>query len=152
MTMNYAEAVKELTAQMTKLRDRAVVSGVIGSEYAMPILDHLADEVLRELVGADEALGSSAAWRIVQVYGMEKLDTVGFWQTQVSRGFAWRVGYHRSEVLTGQAALILGITRQGVHHLLKKGLLLRPAGSSWPGAITAESLRSYLQRRPLKVI
>lgn len=68
-----------------------------------------------------------------------------WWKTALGQTVAHVVGYPRRAVPYMAAAAILGVSRQYIYQLQEKGVLETLEGQS---AVTADSLRDYIQSRP----
>ncbi|GAT64513.1 hypothetical protein PS9374_00143 [Planomonospora sphaerica] len=118
-----------------------------------------ADERLRErlevksrtwadvLLGEDDRAAAYMAIRLVSTLypGDAPFDPpAAWWATPLGRAVARRAGHPAATAVTvSVAAAMLGITRQGVHDLMRRGKL----GRTPDGAVTTESIRARLSPR-----
>jgi hypothetical protein len=102
-----------------------------------------------ELLGPDDQAARSTAIRLVSTLfpGDEPFDPpVEWWTTPFGRAVLLRAGHPSAEVVSFTvAAGMLGITRQGVHDLARRGKVQAHPD----GGVTVESVRARLQERLL---
>lgn len=100
-----------------------------------------------QLLGPDERQAGSAAARIIAVLfdGDTAFDPPDeWWSTPLGRAIAVRTGHPTAKAVSyATAGAMLGITRQGVHDLVKRGKLARDPD----GGVTAESVTERLKQR-----
>ncbi|MEY9212391.1 hypothetical protein NI17_005855 [Thermobifida halotolerans] len=97
-----------------------------------------------QLLGPDDALATRVAVRLLAALhpGDAPFDPPDdWWRTPLGRVVARRVGHTRERVSYSVAGAMLGITRQGVHDLVRRGRLARHP----EGGVTSESVRDRLR-------
>ncbi|PZG51540.1 hypothetical protein C1I98_08185 [Spongiactinospora gelatinilytica] len=120
-------------------------AGPEGGRLRALLADHSAAWADVLLGGDDEAAKLLAIRLIAAVYpGDAPFDPPpGWWATPLGRAVARRAGHPgASAVPASVAAAMLGITRQGVHDLVRRGKLDRDA----TGSVTTASIRARLAR------
>lgn len=100
-----------------------------------------------QLLGPDDRTARHAGARIIGAFypgdGPFEMPAE-WWRTPLGRAVARRIGHPaRTVVSYPEAAAMLGITRQGVHDLVRRGKLDRHAD----GGVTAASVQARLRSR-----
>jgi len=126
---------------------------LLGDDPAIEAMRHRvrqdADTWADELLGDDRARATHRGARLVAVLypGDTAFDPpAGWWRTPLGRAIARRVGHPSAErVSYAVAGAMLGITRQGVHDLVRRGKL----HAHPDGGVTTPSIRERLDTRDL---
>lgn len=103
----------------------------------------LVGEWAHQLLGADDQVAAATVSRLLATLFNGDLfaPPAHWWRTPFGRIVARRVGYPgRSAVSGPEAAAMLGISRQGVHDLLRRGKLDRAAD----GGVRTASIQARL--------
>ncbi|MEU6741507.1 hypothetical protein [Streptosporangium sandarakinum] len=150
--MSTAEHVA-LAGELAALTERRIADPLeilLGSgEQTGPIRERLRIEAevwAAQLLGADERLAVHTAARLIAALfpsdgPFDPPDE--WWRTAFGRAVARRAGHPgRQAVPFATAGAMLGITRQGVHDLVKRGKLDRHPD----GGVTTDSIRRRLDR------
>ncbi|UCM87179.1 hypothetical protein [Streptomyces marincola] len=99
-----------------------------------------------QLLGADRKRATATAARLIGALfpGDAPFDPpASWWRTALGRAVARATGHPSAAAVSySTAGAILGITRQGVHDLVKRGKLARDSG----GGVTTSSIRDRLNR------
>ncbi|MEV4004001.1 hypothetical protein [Actinomadura sp. NPDC049753] len=98
-----------------------------------------------QLLGADRERATLTAARLIGVLfpGDGPFDPpASWWRTALGRAVARTTAHPAAAVPYSTAGAMLGITRQGVHDLVKRGKLDRDPG----GGVTTSSIRDRLDR------
>ncbi|WP_100445850.1 DNA-binding protein [Glycomyces xiaoerkulensis] len=121
---------------------------LLGSpDLAAPLREHLKAQTAdwaRDLLGADDAAATGTASRLLAVLfgGDEFSPPDSWWLTSFGRIVALRIGYPgRPTIAPVEAAAMLGITRQGVHDLIRRGKLVKAAD----GKLVTASVQNRLK-------
>ncbi|GAA3446800.1 hypothetical protein [Planomonospora venezuelensis] len=131
-------------------------SGAGGSERLRERLEARSREWADTLLGENDQAAAYLAIRLVSALypGDAPFDPpAAWWDTPLGRAVARRAGHPAaSAVPVSAAAAMLGITRQGVHDLLRRGKLERaPDGGVTTASIQARlSARSAADPRPIQ--
>ncbi|MEU4572288.1 MULTISPECIES: hypothetical protein [Nonomuraea] len=142
-----------LVRELVELVERRIVDPLeilFGSgEQVEPVRARLRIEAevwAAQLLGPDDALAVRAAARLVAAVfpGDGPFDPAdAWWGTAFGRAVARRAGHPGKEAVPyATAGAMLGITRQGVHDLVKRGKLDRHPD----GGVTTRSIRARLNR------
>ncbi len=126
---------------------------LLGDEAAIEAMRHRvrrdAGTWAAELLGPDQARATHRGARLVAVLypGDTAFDPpADWWRTPLGRAIARRVGHPSAErVSYAVAGAMLGITRQGVHDLVRRGKL----HAHPDGGVTTPSIRERLDTRDL---
>ncbi|WP_433517359.1 hypothetical protein ACQP2T_18510 [Nonomuraea sp. CA-143628] len=142
-----------LAGELVRLIDRRIVDPLeilFGSdEQVGPVRDRLRIEAevwAAQLLGPDDRLAVHTAARLIAAVfpGDSPFDPPDeWWRTAFGRAVARRVGHPgKAAVPFATAGAMLGITRQGVHDLVKRAKLDRHPD----GGVTTESIRERLNQ------
>ena len=106
-----------------------------------------------QLLGADDRPARHTGARLISAFypGDAPFEMpASWWRTPLGRAVARRMGHPTAEVVSYPvAAAMLGITRQGVHDLVRRGKLDRADAAPGPhaGGVTTASVRVRLLSR-----
>ncbi|MFI5931137.1 hypothetical protein [Actinoplanes sp. NPDC051494] len=110
------------------------------------LVRHRADRWATTLRDGDDRSAATAAMRLVMTLypGDRAFDPpVDWWWTPLGRTVATRVGHPSAETVSyATAGAMLGITRQGVHDLVRRGKLPRHPD----GGVPSEAVRRRLRQ------
>jgi hypothetical protein len=148
-TSDHVELVTELVRLLeTRVLDPLEILLASG-ELLGPIRDRLRVEAEvwpAQLLGPDREPATRTAARLIAVLfpGDAPIDPPApWWRTALGRAVARTAGHPASESVSfGTAGAMLGITRQGVADLVKRGKLDRHPS----GGVTTSSIRDRLNR------
>lgn len=143
----------ELVAELVRLLEVRVIDPLdilLNSEELLaPIKDRLhveAEVWAAQLLGPDRRLATLTAARLIGVLfpGDEPFDPPEqWWRTPLGRAVARGAGHPSAQAVSySTAGAMLGITRQGVHDLVKRGKL----GKHPDGGVTTSSIHARLNR------
>lgn len=147
-TEDHAELVAELVRMLeTRILDPLEIL-LASDEPLGPIRDRLrvdAEVWAAQLLGPDRERATLTAARLVGVLfpGDGLFDPpASWWRTALGRAVARTSAHPAAAVSFSTAGAMLGITRQGVHDLVKRGKLDRDPD----GGVTTSSIRERLDR------
>lgn len=148
-TSDHVELVTELVRLLeTRILDPLEIL-LASDEHLGPIRARLRVEAevwAAQLLGTDRDLATSTAARLIGVLfpGDAPFDPpAAWWRTALGRAVARTAGHPAAAAVSySTAGAMLGITRQGVHDLIKRGKLDRHAD----GGVTTSSIRDRLNR------
>ncbi|TDC52531.1 hypothetical protein E1281_18955 [Actinomadura sp. KC345] len=148
-TDDHVELVTELVRVLeTRILDPLEILLASG-ELLDPIRARLRVEAevwAAQLLGTDRDRATRAAARLIAALfpGDAPFDpTAAWWSTALGRAVARTAGHPTAPAVPySTAGAMLGITRQGVHDLVKRGKLGRHPG----GGVTTSSIRDRLNR------
>ncbi|WP_022916432.1 helix-turn-helix domain-containing protein [Ruania albidiflava] len=139
-----------LADELCTLVDRRLVDPLeilLDSPELLTLLrEHVAAQVgewAHDLLGHDPAAAMSTASRLLAALfdGDDFSPPTAWWQSAFGQIVARRIGYPGRSALSGvQAAAMLGISRQGVHDLVRRGKL----GTDEDGRILTASVQERL--------
>jgi len=146
----WIEAHLALTEQLVDLVSRRLLDPVEvlldSVEGLRSVLCNRAIGWATDLLGADDQIAAQTAARLVSVLytGDGPFDPpAGWWRTPLGQVVARRVGHPATEAVSySVAGAMLGITRQGVHDLIRRNKLERHPD----GGVTTRSVRTRLNR------
>ncbi|MEV4176629.1 hypothetical protein [Nonomuraea sp. NPDC049709] len=153
--MNHASTVEhvELSGELLRLIETRVVDPLEilleSDDQVRPIRERLRIEAevwAAQLLGPDDALAVRASARLIAAAfpGDGPFDPPeAWWRSAFGQAVARRVGHPGAVAVSyATAAAMLGITRQGVHDLVKRAKLERHPD----GGVTTESVRARLNQ------
>ncbi|GAA4136541.1 hypothetical protein [Actinomadura keratinilytica] len=148
-TDDHVELVAELVGVLeARLLDPLEIL-LASAEPLAPIRERLRVEAevwAAQLLGADRERAASTAARLIGALfpGDAPFDPpASWWRTALGRAVARAIGHPAAEAVSySTAGAMLGITRQGVHDLVKRGKLDRHPD----GGVTTSSIRDRLDR------
>ncbi|MEV3921508.1 hypothetical protein [Actinomadura coerulea] len=147
-TEDHVELVAELVRMLeTRILDPLEIL-LASDEPLGPIRDRLRVEAevwAAQLLGPDRERATLTAARLVGVLfpGDGPFDPpASWWRTTLGRAVARTSAHPAAAVSFSTAGAMLGITRQGVHDLVKRGKLDRDPD----GGVTTSSIRERLDR------
>ncbi|MEV0831273.1 hypothetical protein [Nonomuraea rubra] len=143
----------ELVAALVRLLETRVLDPLeillASDELLAPIKDRLRIEAevwAAQLLGRDQRQAALTAARLIAVLfpGDEPFDPPEqWWRTPLGRAVARGAGHPSATAVSySTAGAMLGITRQGVHDLVKRGKLDKHP----EGGVTTSSIRTRLNR------
>ncbi|WP_149261943.1 hypothetical protein [Actinomadura sp. K4S16] len=150
--MTTTEDHVELVAELVRLLETRILDPLeillASDEPIEPIRARLRVEAevwAAQLLGPDRERAAMTAARLVGVFfpGDAAFDpSASWWRTAVGRAVARSMVHPAEAVPYSTAGAMLGITRQGVHDLVKRGKLDRHPD----GGVTTSSIRDRLDR------
>lgn len=151
--MTTTEDHVELVAELLRVLETRILDPLeillTSDEPLRPIRARLRVEAevwAAQLLGADRELATLTAARLIGVLfpGDAPFDPpTSWWRTALGRAVARTTGHPAAAAVSySTAGAILGITRQGVHDLVKRGKLDKDSN----GGVTTSSIRDRLSR------
>jgi hypothetical protein len=149
----------DLVEQIVRLLDIRLLDPLellLDGDDAVDAMRHLvriragrwADEML---TGDDAAAVGIAARLIASLYPDDRAfdPPAEWWRTPIGRVIARRVGHPAAESVSyATAGAMLGISRQGVHDLVRRGRLPRHPDGGVPSTAVRDRLRLFDEEKP----
>lgn len=148
-----------LVEQLTGLAERRLLDPLEiltqDPEVVRPLRERVradAEMWAAQLLGADDRLARHTGARLISAFypGDAPFEMpASWWRTPLGRAVARRMGHPSADTVSYPvAAAMLGITRQGVHDLVRRGKLDRAAAAgARSGGVTTASVRARLLSR-----